>query len=59
MLGYYAIYASPEGQAMINAAEAGTDQTGALPHQIGARNAAWPRASGILSAFVRSAVRMA
>lgn len=58
MLGYYAIYASPQGQKLIRAAEAGKDVTGSLPHQIGARNAAWPREPGILSAFLRHTVRM-
>lgn len=59
MLGYYAIYASPEGRKMIKAAEAGAKQRGALPHQIGALNAAWPRDRGTLSVFARHANRMA
>lgn len=58
MLGYYAVYASPEGQKLIKDAEAGKDVAGALPHQIGARNAAWPRERGVLSAFLRHAARM-
>lgn len=58
MLGYYAIYASPEGQRLIRAAERGEDTSGILPHQIGARNAGWTDAGWFLPSFLRHAKRM-
>ncbi len=57
MLGYYAIYASPEGQRMLS--ETSPTKAGFLPHQIGNRNAAWPRDLGVLSAFLGQAKRIA